>query len=134
MRLDPFYLPLVPARLGLAYYMLKRYADAPPFLQKCISCAPAFSFGDAGPLQQVIVAVGFRAVEIRVNRETIRHDSIAEYVPGYISATRIAAAVAGLDKEAQTKIVTDVRDALPPYRIGDGLAAPIEAYVVLTHR
>jgi hypothetical protein len=35
-------------------------------------------------------------------------------VPGYISATPVAAAVAGLDKEAQAKITTDVRDALPP--------------------
>jgi len=43
MRLDPFYIPLVPAWLGLAYYMLKRYADALPFLQKCISRAPNFA-------------------------------------------------------------------------------------------
>src|SRR6266581_1875877 len=59
----------------------------------------AFSFGDADQLQQVIVAAGFRGVEIRIDRETIRHASIAEYVPGYISATPVAAAVAGLDKE-----------------------------------
>ena len=44
----------------------------------------AFSFGDADQLQQIIVAVGFRGVEIRVERETNRHASIAEYVPGYI--------------------------------------------------
>src|SRR5262249_51670077 len=94
----------------------------------------AFSFGDAGQLQQVIVAAGFRGVEIRVDRETIRHESIAEYVSGYISATPVAAAVAGLDMEAQTKIVTDVRAALAAYRIGDGLAAPIEAHVALAHR
>src|SRR5262245_24486989 len=47
----------------------------------------AFSFGDADQLHQVIVAAGFRGVEIRIDRETIRHASIAEYVPGYISAT-----------------------------------------------
>ena len=33
----------------------------------------AFSFGDADQLEQVIVAAGFRGVEIRVDRETIRH-------------------------------------------------------------
>ncbi|MET4519584.1 ubiquinone/menaquinone biosynthesis C-methylase UbiE [Bradyrhizobium sp. I1.7.5] len=53
----------------------------------------AFSFGDADQLQQIIVAEGFRGVEIRVERETIRHASMAEYVPGYISATPVAAAV-----------------------------------------
>jgi SAM-dependent methyltransferase len=72
----------------------------------------AFSFGDADQLQQVI----------------------AEYVPGYISATPVAAAVAGLDKKAQAKIIADVRDALAAYRVGDGLAAPIEAHVAIGHR
>ena len=94
----------------------------------------AFSFGDADQLQQLIVAAGFRGVEIRVERETIRHASMADYVPGYISATPVAAAVAGLDKEAQAKFTTDVRDALAAYRVGDGLAAPIEAHVAIGHR
>jgi hypothetical protein len=94
----------------------------------------AFSFGDADQLQQVIVAAGFRGVEIRIERETIRHASIAEYVPGYISAIPVAAAVAGLGKEAQAKITADVRDALAAYRVGDGLAAPIEAHVATGHR
>ena len=64
----------------------------------------------------------------------LAHASIAEYVPGYISATPVAAAVAGLDKKAQAKITTDVRDALSAYRVGDGLAAPIEAHVAIGHR
>jgi hypothetical protein len=59
---------------------------------------------------------------------------MAEYVPGYISATPVAAAVAGLDKETQAKITIDVRDALAAYRVGDGLAAPIEAHVAIGHR
>lgn len=94
----------------------------------------AFNFGDADQLKQVIVTAGFRDVEVRIERETIRHASVAEYVPGYISATPVAAAVAGLDREAQEKIITDVRDALAAYRVGDGLAAPIEAHVAIGHR
>jgi len=94
----------------------------------------AFGFGDADLLKQVIIAAGFRGVEIQIDRETIRHASIAEYVPGYISATPAASAVAGLDKEAQAKITADVKNALAAYRVGDGLAAPIEAYVAIGHR
>ena len=94
----------------------------------------AFSFGDADQLQQVLVAAGFLGVEIRIDRETIRHASIAAYVPGYISATPVAAAVAVLDKEAQAKITADVRDAVGAYRVGDGLAVPIEAHVAIAHR
>jgi hypothetical protein len=39
-----------------------------------------------------------------------------------------------LDKEAQAKITADVRAALAVYRVGDGLAAPIEAHVAIGHR
>jgi len=102
--------------------------------EKAAQIRSAFSFGDADQLQQVIATAGFRGVEIRIERETIRHASLTEYVPGYISATPVAAAVAGLDKEAQAKITTDVRDALAAYRVGDGLAAPIEAHVGIGHR
>jgi ubiquinone/menaquinone biosynthesis C-methylase UbiE len=94
----------------------------------------AFSFGDANQLRQAIIAAGFRRVEIQIERETIRHASIAEYVPGYLSATPVAAAVAVLGKEAQAKIIADVRDALAAYRVGDGLAAPIAAHVAIAHR
>jgi hypothetical protein len=38
------------------------------------------------------------------------------------------------DNRAQTKITSDVRDALGAYRVGDGLAAPIEAHVATGHR
>ncbi len=40
MRIDPFYQPRAPGILGLACYMLKRYADALPHLQECVSRAP----------------------------------------------------------------------------------------------
>lgn len=94
----------------------------------------AFGFGDAEQLRQSIVDVGFRDVEIRIEAETIRHTSLEEYVPGYISATPVAGAVAGLDAVLQNKIVADVRGALEAYRVGDGLAVPIEAHLAIAHR
>jgi hypothetical protein len=85
-----------------------------------------------------------RRARLRAGRLVLQHveadavglveASLAEYVPGYISATPVAAAVAGLDKEAQAKMTADVRDALAAYRVGDGLAAPIEAHVAIGHR
>jgi ubiquinone/menaquinone biosynthesis C-methylase UbiE len=94
----------------------------------------AFSFGDADQLRQVIASAGFRDLQISVELETIRHSSLAEYVPGYISATPVAAAVAGLDLEAQGKIIADVRDTLAAHLVGSGLAAPIEAHLAIAHR
>lgn len=94
----------------------------------------AFSFGDAEQLKQIIANAGFHEVDIRVERDTIRHASLAEYVPGYLSATPVASVVASLDAEAQGKITADVRDALAAYRTGDGLAAPIEAHLAKARR
>jgi adenylate cyclase len=45
MRLDPFYMPLVPAWLGVAHYMLKRYSEAVPPLRECVSRAPNLRTG-----------------------------------------------------------------------------------------
>ena len=94
----------------------------------------AFSFGDAEQLRQSIVDAGFRDVEVRIEAETICHPSLEEYVPGYISATPVAGAVAGLDAGVQGKILDHVRSALEPYRVGDGLAAPIEAHLAIGYR
>lgn len=40
MRLDPFYQPQAPLYLGIAYYLLKRYAEGLRHLQECVSRAP----------------------------------------------------------------------------------------------
>jgi adenylate cyclase len=48
MRLDPFYEPYAPSTLGLAYYLLKRYAEALPHLRACVSRAPNMPAGRKG--------------------------------------------------------------------------------------
>src|SRR5262249_32886913 len=45
MRLDPFYLPVTSATLGVAHYMLKEYAQALPALRDCVSRAPNLRAG-----------------------------------------------------------------------------------------
>jgi adenylate cyclase len=47
MRLDPFYPAAAAGSFGFAYYMLKRYADAVPWLLECTSRAPDFRAGHA---------------------------------------------------------------------------------------
>ena len=42
MRLDPFYVPLAPHWLGLAYYALKQYSQALPLLRECALRAPNY--------------------------------------------------------------------------------------------
>jgi len=48
MRLDPFYEPYAPVTMGFACYMLKRYAEALPHFQACVSRAPNMRAGRVG--------------------------------------------------------------------------------------
>jgi len=94
----------------------------------------AFSLGDANLLRDTIGSAGFRNVEIKVEPETIRHSSLQEYVPGYLSATPVGAAVANLNSKAQSEIIAAVRDALAEYVVDHGVAAPIQTHVAIAYR
>jgi adenylate cyclase len=45
MRLDPFYVPLAPGWLGLAYYLLKQHSQALAPLRECATRTPNIRFG-----------------------------------------------------------------------------------------
>jgi ubiquinone/menaquinone biosynthesis C-methylase UbiE len=94
----------------------------------------AFSLGDANMLRRTIDSAGFRDVEIKVECETIRHPSLEEYVPGYLSATPVAGAVATLNAEAQSEIVAAVRHALAECVVDHGVVAPIQSHVAIAYR
>jgi adenylate cyclase len=47
MRVDPFYLPVVPLWSGMAHYLLCKYAEALPLLRECVARAPDFLSGHA---------------------------------------------------------------------------------------
>jgi adenylate cyclase len=48
MRLDPFYVPLAPGWLGMAYYMLKQYSPALAPSKECVAQAPNVRVGCLG--------------------------------------------------------------------------------------
>lgn len=91
----------------------------------------AFALGDGEELRAVVAGAGFRDVRLWIESQMIRYPSLAEFVPGYLSATPVASAVAGLDAGIQGAIVQDVTDALRAHMDGGGLATPIEAHVVV---
>jgi hypothetical protein len=64
----------------------------------------------------------------------IRYPSLEECVPGYLSATPVAGMVAKLDEPTRAAILEEVKTSLQPYIDDDGLAAPIEAHVILANK
>ena len=91
----------------------------------------AFTLGDAEELRALIAGEGFRDLSIRLDSRMIRFFPLDEFVPGYLSATPVAGAVAGLDADIQAAILHDVTHSLRSRMDDGGLAAPIESHTAL---
>jgi ubiquinone/menaquinone biosynthesis C-methylase UbiE len=94
----------------------------------------AFALGDREELRALITAAGFRTIRIRIDSQMIRYPSLEEFVPGYLSATPVAGVVATLDEPTRAAILREVKTSLQDYLDDDGLAAPIEAHVVVADK
>jgi ubiquinone/menaquinone biosynthesis C-methylase UbiE len=94
----------------------------------------AFALADREELRSLITAAGFRTVRIRIDSQMIRYPSLEEFVPGYLSATPVAGMVAKLDELTRAAILEEVKTSLQPYIDDDGLAAPIEAHVLVANK
>lgn len=94
----------------------------------------AFALGDREELRALVSAAGFRTIRIRIESQMIRYPSLDEFVPGYLSATPVAGIVAKLDQPTRAAILQEVKTSLQPYVDDDGLAAPIEAHVLVANQ
>jgi len=93
----------------------------------------AFALGDREELR-ALTAAGFRAVRIRIDSQIIRYPSLEEFVPGYLSATPVSGVAANPDEPTRAAILREIKTSLQRYMDDDGLAAPIEAHVVVAHK
>jgi ubiquinone/menaquinone biosynthesis C-methylase UbiE len=94
----------------------------------------AFALGDREELRALVSAAGFRTIRVRIDSQMIRYPSLDEFVPGYLSATPVAGIVAKLDQPTRAAILQEVKTSLRPYVDDDGLAAPIEAHVLVANK
>jgi tetratricopeptide (TPR) repeat protein len=76
MRLDPFYSPLTPHWLGLAYYMVGQYTKALPLLVECVSRAPNFLHG------HIWLAATYSRLG-RVSEAKVETRKVLRIYPGY---------------------------------------------------
>ena len=93
----------------------------------------AFALGDRGELRALLIGAGFRTVHIRIDSQMIRYPALAECVPGYLSATPVAAVAASFGASSRAALLQEIETTLTPYIDDDGLAAPIEAHTVVAH-
>ena len=94
----------------------------------------AFVLGDKEELRTLVSAAGFRTIRVQIDSQMIRYPSLEEFVPGYLSATPVAGVISKLDEPTRTAILQEVKTTLQPYMDDDGLAAPIEAHLVVANK
>jgi ubiquinone/menaquinone biosynthesis C-methylase UbiE len=89
-----------------------------------------FSYGDADALRRIAAEAGFNDVHVRLEVGVMRFHSLEELIPGYIASTPAAGRISELDEAVQRAIIDDVKASLKNYVDDDGLAAPLEFYVL----
>jgi ubiquinone/menaquinone biosynthesis C-methylase UbiE len=128
------------ARLALMVW--RRIEESPGFaalaaaLERHIGPAAAtimrapFGLSDAGELEALVSAAGFRDVAVQQRNGTVRFPSIERFVLSYVTGSPLAGPVSNADDAARDALVTDVRKALKSYTDNAGLAFPISAHLL----
>jgi len=96
--------------------------------------APAgapMAFGDREALRAVIVSGGFRAVHIRIAMRLLHFPSVEAFIPGQLMAMRAAGAIASLDVATRAALLSEISEALQPYRDDEGFTVPMEAHIAV---
>jgi ubiquinone/menaquinone biosynthesis C-methylase UbiE len=116
---QPFFVALIDA---LEAYL----GPEVPALQRA-----AFVLGDADELRGLVTAAGFQAPHLRLVVKLMRAPSLAEYVPGLLSATPMAGAVAAMEETRRTTMFEELQAVLQSYVDDTGLAVPMEGHVIV---
>jgi ubiquinone/menaquinone biosynthesis C-methylase UbiE len=91
----------------------------------------AFSLGNAEELRGLIAEAGFQSPHIGLEVKQMRYPSLAEFLPGYLAGSPMAAAVAALPGSRRAALFEDLQSALHSYVDDSGLAVPLQCNVVV---
>jgi ubiquinone/menaquinone biosynthesis C-methylase UbiE len=89
---------------------------------------------NAEALRRMMVATGFRAVEVRPRTMIIHLPAIEGFVLGHLSGHPVAGAIAALGERGRAAFAQQVKAELRPYSEGDGVAFPDELNIAAARR
>ena len=90
----------------------------------------SFSLADSDRLKDLVNSGGFHNVHIRLEVKMARYPSLEEFIPGYLAATPFAAKIAEMKEWDRSEMSRRITTSLYDYIDDDGLAAPMECYVI----
>lgn len=89
---------------------------------------------DGDALGRLLVAAGFRMVQVRPSAMTIRLPPLETFVLGHLLGNPVAPAVAALSEEGRAALVRQVSAGLQGYADGDGVAVPDEINIAMAQK
>jgi ubiquinone/menaquinone biosynthesis C-methylase UbiE len=94
----------------------------------------AFSYTSRTELQRSLGEAGFSDVSVRIEIGAVRFQSIGDYLITYLGSTPVGGVIAGLPRERQIALATQVTQALGDYVDDDGFTFPQETHVATARR
>lgn len=90
--------------------------------------------GDTKKVRDLIISGGFSGVHFRLEAEMIRFPSAKEFLGVQAAASPIGSFVNQLDDPKLNALIEDIRFSMQSYMDDDGLAFPVEAYLVSAYK
>jgi len=92
------------------------------------------ALSNAGELEQLVTAAGFRMVEVRSVAITHRHASVKEYLRLIESSSPSTFSVERLDEPTRRAIMVELNAALQPYVVDHALVLPMAIHLATARK
>ena len=92
--------------------------------------ASAYTLSDPVQLKALFEGAGFKRITIRIVIRQMRYSPLEEFVLGSFFASPFANDMVALEEMAREEMLLAIRKSIANYMDDDGLAAPMESYVV----
>ena len=90
----------------------------------------AYTLSDPMQLKALFEGAGFKNVKIRIVIRQMRYSPLEEFLFGSLSASPFANDILALEGTVRDEMFQEIRNSISNYIDDDGLAAPMECYVV----
>ncbi|OIB56861.1 class I SAM-dependent methyltransferase [Natrialba sp. SSL1] len=89
-----------------------------------------FPAWDGEDLRTLVQDGGFDEVSVTIEIGSVRYPSTSEFVRREAASSPLAESIAALDRAVRDELIHEVTDALHVYSDDEGVASPMESYVV----
>ncbi|MCP3925584.1 MAG: class I SAM-dependent methyltransferase [Desulfobacterales bacterium] len=90
----------------------------------------AFILDDPENIREMLKKTGFKDIHIRLAIKQMRYKSLDEFLIGSLAASPFAKEILALTELKQNEMFLMIKESISDYIDDDGLAAPMESYVV----